>query len=517
MSHRSAASLALDDVRFDLPDGRVLLRVPRLGVDRERVGLIGPNGSGKSTLLRLLAGELAPHAGHVVRPSLVVLARPTVPHPVGTTVGDALGGVGSPAAQHAAHRALTALALSHLPLDRPVHDLSGGERVRLSIAAGVSAQPELLLLDEPTNDLDAAGRRAVRALVARWRHGLVIASHDRALLRGVDRIVAIERGVLREYGGGWDEYAAQRAREDEAAEREHGNAAAAAARAKRKAQDVHERQARRDAAGRRSRDTGSQPRLVLNARREQSQATGARLGEMADRAVDDAQARLRAAAQRRLERTALEVEIPASGLAAGTVVVSLDAVSVGPRPHLPLLRDVHLTVRGPERIALTGPNGSGKTTLLHLVAGHLSPQAGAVRRGVPVGRVAFLDQHARLLDAGGTVLDAFAGLHPQLAPEGARAALARFHFRATEALKPVASLSGGERMRAALACVLAGAVVPQLLVLDEPNNHLDLEHLAGLEAALRSYDGAILVSSHDEAFLEAIGVERTESVSRWRL
>lgn len=508
--------LTADRLGYELPDGRRLLHVPRLGVGDERIGLVGPNGSGKSTLLRLLAGEISPHAGRLTRARRVALVRPRALTVQVGTVAEALGiGIDSPATAMS-HVSLVALGLGHLPPERLVRDLSGGELVRLAIAAALATDPDLLLLDEPTNDLDRESREAVRRLVSRWTRGLVIASHDRALLGVVDRIIAIEAGETREYGGAWDVYEARRQQERDAAERALGNAAAEAARAKRRVQEVRERQARRNAAGRRTRDTGSQPKLVLNARREQSQRTGARLGEVAERTLADARSRVREAAARRLARATLEVELPASGLAAGTTVIALEEVSVGPVAQMPMLRDIGMVIRGPERVALVGPNGSGKTTLLRLIAGLLAPLGGGLRRGVPVERTTFLDQHAEVLRAGGTVAEAFASHHPLLEPTQVRAALARFRFRADAALTPVAVLSGGERMRAALACVMAGAQAPQCLVLDEPSNHLDLEHLEGLEAALRSYDGALVVASHDETFLAAIGIERTIDVSCWR-
>jgi ATPase subunit of ABC transporter with duplicated ATPase domains len=408
------------------------------------------------------------------------------------------------------------LRLAHLPLDRPVAAVSGGEATRLALAAHLVTPPDALLLDEPTNDLDAVSREAVYALVEQWRRGLVVASHDRALLQRVDRIVALEDGTAVSYGGGWSLYREELDRQRTAARRERESARAELRRAERHRQEVRERQSRRDAAGRRERASGSQPKLVLNAKRERSQGTGARLEEMVTRVAESARRRLRAADARVHEQAPLAVVMPSSGLAAGTTVVALHAVDVGPAPGVVLLREVSFHVQGAERVALTGPNGSGKSTLLRLLAGVTTPAAGRVHRGVPLSRVAFLDQRTRLLDRGRTVLDAFAAHHPALDVTAVRAALARFHFRADAARQTVASLSGGERMRAALACGLAGAEVPQCLVLDEPTNHLDLSSLEGVEGALREYDGAIIVASHDETFLDSIGVARREQVEQWR-
>jgi ATPase subunit of ABC transporter with duplicated ATPase domains len=166
---------------------------------------------------------------------------------------------------------------------------------------------------------------------------------------------------------------------------------------------------------------------------------------------------------------------------------------------------VSLAIRGPERLALTGPNGSGKTSVLLLAAGAIAPIDGTVTRS---DRIALLDQHVGLLDPDATILANLRALNPELGENEAYAALARFAFRNQAALRVVDTLSGGERLRAGLACVLSAARPPQLLLLDEPTNHLDLDSIEMLEAALRGYDGAVLVVSHDPTFLEAIGIER---------
>jgi ATPase subunit of ABC transporter with duplicated ATPase domains len=154
---------------------------------------------------------------------------------------------------------------------------------------------------------------------------------------------------------------------------------------------------------------------------------------------------------------------------------------------------------------VTGPNGSGKTTLLALATGRLAPFAGTVR---VAGDIAFLDQQITILDPSLSILKNFRRLHPDATDNACRAALARFMFRADAALRPVASLSGGQMLRAGLVCVFGGPKPPDLLVLDEPTNHLDVASIETVEAGLRAYDGALLVVSHDETFLENIGVTR---------
>jgi ATPase subunit of ABC transporter with duplicated ATPase domains len=469
MPSTSRPHLTVDALRVTLPDGRLLLDIPALGIADERIGLIGPNGAGKSTLLRVLAGDLPPATGHITRRGVVAMVRQ----------------------DHGPHVAL-----------------SGGERARLALAEQLRLDPDLLLLDEPTNDLDAKARADLRRLVARWPRGLLVATHDRTLLAAVDRILLIEQGTLRSYGGNYAAFAARRATERAALEREHANAEAELTRVERHLRWMRERQAHREAAGARSRPTGSQPKVVLNGRRERAQSTAGRVREVSARVLDDAHARAAAARAPLAERDRLKMALPPSGLAAGTTVLALHEATVGPTPQRPVLTGCTLEIVGPERIAITGQNGAGKTTLLRVLADELAVHSGTLRRGVPVEDVAHLDQHTTLLNAGRTVREAFAARHPQAARNDVHAALARFRFRADAAEQPVATLSGGERLRAALACVLGGPRVPRCLLLDEPTNHLDLEHLEAVEAALRGYDGALIVVSHDEAFLDAVGVQR---------
>ena len=462
--------LTADALRVTLPDGRLLLDIPSLGIADERVGLVGPNGSGKSTLLRVLADELPAASGRIRRHGRLALLH-----------------------QQAA----------------PAAALSGGELARRALAEQLRREPDLLLLDEPTNNLDAEARAHVHRLLARWPRGLLVASHDRALLAHVDRILLIEHGSLRSYGGNYAAFVAQRAVEREALERERANADAELTRAQRELREVRERQAHREAAGRRTRLTGSQPKNVLNSRRQRAQYTTGRLRQVTDRVLEDAAARAAAARAPLAERDRLKMALPPSRLAAGRTVVALQDATLGPVPERVTVTGLSLEIVGPERIAVAGRNGSGKTTLLRVLAGELAPIAGQLRRGVPLSEVAYLDQHVTLLDVGRTVREAFARRHPQAERNAVHAALARFRFRAEAADQPIETLSGGERLRAALACVLGGPVVPRALLLDEPTNHLDLEHLEAVEQALRGYDGALVVVSHDAAFVEAVQIERT--------
>jgi ATPase subunit of ABC transporter with duplicated ATPase domains len=531
----SPVLLSAEDLAYALPDGRRLIDGLTLGVARERTGVVGANGAGKSTLLRLLAGELRPSGGHVVRRARVgMLAQhPTRALPPDATVADALGvaptlaaldrvlaGLGSPVDVDAVgtrwdlhaeiDAALGRVGLARLAAARPVATLSGGEATRVALAALLLDAPDVLLLDEPTNDLDAPSRAALYALVEGWDGGLVVVTHDRALLARVDRIVELSTLGARVYGGGWALYDAARAAERDAAERALDDARRTLRGAERDARETRERQQRRLSRGRRDAARANMPKIMLGMRRESSERTTARLDAAGERRVSDARALVDRARARVEVREGVSLGIPPSGLREGKRVVAAEGVRyTPPGAAAPLLHALSLEIVGPERVAVVGPNGSGKSTLLRILAGTLAPDVGVVRLGVDPAAVAYVDQHGgALLPGDVSALEAMRRARPSLDERSLRHALARHLFRGEAALAPVRALSGGERVRLALACALHAERPPRLLLVDEPTNHLDLESLGAVERMLAEYDGALVVVSHDEAFLEAVGVER---------
>lgn len=523
----SPACFTLDSVAAATPDGRVLFDQLTLVFGRERTGLVGRNGAGKSTLLRLLTGEQAPVAGTITRVGRIGVLAQTPSPPPGATAADLLGvaddlarlarveaGAGDEADWVDADwslpvrlgEALVQVGLPDLSPERPAASLSGGQLTRLSLARLLVSEPDVILLDEPTNHLDAGGRALVAGFLERWRGGAVVVSHDRALLRGMDRILELSSLGGRLYGGGYDLYAARKAEERAAAERELTLAERQARQVEREAQKAREAKARRDAAGRRFAARGSEPKMFLDAQAERAEASGGRADLLADRRREAAAAAL-ADARSQVERVrALAFDLPSSGLPAGKTLLAFEGVGFSYPDAPPLLTDLSLRLTGPERVAVSGPNGCGKSTLIRLAVGDLEPTAGHVVRGAPA---VLLDQNTALLAEEETLLQAFQRLNPEASVNDAQTALARFLFRNLAVRQVVGTLSGGERLRAALACLLCGSRPPQLLILDEPSNHLDLPSLEAVEAALRGYDGALLVVSHDADFLEAIGVERT--------
>ena len=519
------ASITLSNFSWSTPDGRPLFSNLDLSFGTDRAGLVGRNGVGKTTLFKLISGELRPQSGSVsVNGSLGIL-RQTVQPNLSETVADLFNAAdalellrraegGEATANELADadwtlegRLVSALGRVGLDAQPETHlaTLSGGQRTRASLAALIFAEPDFLLLDEPTNNLDREGRKTVIELLASWRGGAVVVSHDRELLDTMDTIVELSSLGAARYGGNWSQYRQRKSLELAAVQRNLADAEKRVADVARNAQAAAERKARKDSAGQRRGAKGDMPRIALGKLKDRSESTSGGNARLADsrraQAVNAA-----ASARERVEiLQPLSVALPLTNLPSNKTVLKINAASVGYGLDRPIISDLSFSLIGPERVAVTGPNGSGKTTFLALITGQLQPWRGTVRMMV---EFAMLDQRVSFLDPSISIRDNFRRINPQADENACRAALARFMFRADAALQVVSSLSGGQLLRAGLACVLGGSTPPPLLILDEPTNHLDIDSLEAVEGGLRAYDGALLVVSHDETFLEAIGISR---------
>jgi ATPase subunit of ABC transporter with duplicated ATPase domains len=496
-------------------------------------GLVGRNGCGKSTLLRVIASEVEPLAGSVSVAGRLGWLRQEA-GPADGTVAQALGiaadmsridrvlrGEGSAEDVGAAdwtlgdrlRSALDRIGMKDVDLWRPLGCLSGGQRTRIALARTLLEAPDVLLMDEPTNNLDAEGRALVADLLRGRRGCVIVASHDRTLLGHVDAIVEIANGRATVFGGAWQEFAAARDARIDAAQRAIDLAERETRRAAMAAQAQRERQARRDSRGRADRAKGDTPKTVLDARQDRSERTSGRGNRIAERRQAQVATTLSGARAAVEVLAPLRILAPAVNPASETPALILEAVKIEIGMQ-PTLGPFDLVVGPVDRLALVGPNGSGKTTLLHLATGSLSPSEGRVQRA-QCG-VALLDQHVAFLHDDERLIDAMQRMNPTLSGNDAHAVLARFAFRKDLAEKRCDTLSGGERMRAGLACVLSAPNPPTLLLLDEPTNHMDIASIEVLEAAMRSYRGALVVASHDRAFLEGVGIERVVDLGQHR-
>ncbi|MFE0648187.1 ABC-F family ATP-binding cassette domain-containing protein [Streptomyces sp. NPDC059534] len=516
--------ITCSSLSFSWPDGTEVLDDFRLAVGPGRTGLVGLNGSGKSTLLKLIAGELKPVSGTVQITGELGYLPQNLVLDTSRRVDEILGiaekrtalhaiEAGDPSEEHftaladdwdveeRARATLDQLGLDGVGLDRTVGEVSGGESVLLRLAALLLARPDVLLLDEPTNNLDRHARGRLYEAVRNWSGVLVVVSHDRELLELVDQIADLRDGSVTWYGGTWSAYETALAAEQEAAERMVRVAEADVQRQKRELSDAQTKLARRKRFGQKSYENKVVPKIVANGRRSDAQVAAGKHRTLHTERLSEARERLDAAVEAVRDDDEIRVELPRTSVPPGREVLHLRELEM--RYGARVAGEFEL--RGPERIALVGRNGAGKTTLLRTIAGEVEPLSGEAEARVPLR---FLPQRLDVLDDGLSVVENVARFAPTATGNAIRARLARFLFRGARADRPVGTLSGGERFRATLAALLLAEPAPQLLMLDEPTNNLDMASVRKLTAALDAYEGALIVASHDVTFLESLGITR---------
>ncbi|EFL37859.1 ABC-F family ATP-binding cassette domain-containing protein [Streptomyces griseoflavus] len=517
-------SITCTSLAFTWPDGTAVFEGLDVAFGPGRTGLVGVNGSGKSTLLKLIAGALRPADGSVRVAGEVGHLPQNVTLDTALRVDEALGIAARRAALHAIEsgdvaeehfetvgddwdveeRALATLGelgLGHIGLDRTVGEVSGGESVLLRLAALLLRRPDVLLLDEPTNNLDLYARRRLYTAVENWPGVMVVVSHDRELLQLVDQIADLRSREVTWYGGNFSAYEEALAVEQEAAERMVRVAEADFRKQKRELADAQVKLARRKRYGQKMFEQKREPKIVMGARKRAAQESAGKHRIMHEERLAEARGRLDDAVEAVRDDEEIRVDLPYTAVPPGRDVLTLMDLELAYGARVKGGFDL----RGPERVALIGRNGAGKTTLLRTIAGELEPVSGGATAHVPLR---FLPQRLDVLDGELSVAENVARFAPGATNNRVRARLARFLFRGARADQKAATLSGGERFRAALAALMLAEPAPQLLMLDEPTNNLDMASVRQLTTALESYEGALIVASHDLPFLESLGITR---------
>ncbi|WP_115788557.1 ABC-F family ATP-binding cassette domain-containing protein [Arthrobacter silvisoli] len=522
------SAISLHNLTFQWPDGTPALSGLNGSFTPGRTGLVGRNGTGKSTLLKLVAGLLEPSSGRVDRSGEVGYLPQNLTLRSDTTVAALLGIEHILAAMKAiesgdvsqehfdtigndwdiesrADEELQQTGFGAADLQRRVAEVSGGEAMLIAVTGLRIRRTPITLLDEPTNNLDRSTRRSLTRMVEEWPGTLVVVSHDLDLLEHMDNTAELHAGELETFGGPYSEWKAYREQEQAAALQSAQSAQQALKVEKRQRAEAETKLARRERTAQKTQKDGGIPKILAGKRAANAQVSAGKLrGTLEDKIVA-AQAAADAADAKVRDEQHIKLELPDPQV-----------------PRAKRIAELHdggrtFVIQGPERVALVGPNGSGKSTLLtRLLAG--SPAAGgnAVVGGTPPGlpggvlltdRVGYLPQRLDGLDDGASALANVQSVAPSTPSGTIRNRLARLLLRGPAADRPVGTLSGGERFRVGLAKLLLAEPPAQLLVLDEPTNNLDISSVEQLAEALDAYRGAVLIVSHDFAFLERLGID----------
>jgi ATPase subunit of ABC transporter with duplicated ATPase domains len=523
---------ALQNISYIHPDKDLLFESIQMTLaPAQKMALIGANGIGKSTLLRIIAGELRPSEGEVV----AVSAPYYVPQVYGQynhcTVAEALRVDKKITALHEilagrmtdenialldddwtieerCEEVLEDWGLHRLPLDQKLETLSGGQKTKVFLAGIAIHQPSLVLLDEPSNHLDLWAREKLYELIQKSISTFVVVSHDRKLLNILDTIGELSNQGLTLYGGNYEFYQEQKLLETNALRQHILSKEKSLRKAREKERETLERQQKLDAKGKKKNEKAGVARIMMNTLRNQAEKSTSKIKSVHTEKIEGIAQDLQELRASVKEFGKMKLSFDDSSLHKGKILFEATAVNWSYHDQ-PLWSDkLNVQITSGERIALAGANGSGKTTLIKIILGILEPLLGKVYRASE--KNIYIDQDYSLVATDRNVYQQLQEFNSAALQEHElKIRLARFLFAKEDWEKPCRVLSGGERMRLMLCSLGVSRQFPDLIVLDEPTNNLDIQSIEILAAALEGYAGTLIVVSHDEAFLQQIGIERT--------
>ena len=456
------AFISLSNVFFGYDADRNLLAgVSVVFNDTDKVAIVGDNGSGKTTMLRMLNGDVVPDTGQITQNASVFMLKQ-----INAQEGK-----------------------------------SGGEAQSDALARAFDSRAEILLLDEPTNNLDAFAKQCFFDRLMSYPFGAVIVSHDRELLQRVDKIIELSNGALTVWGGNYDFWVMQKRILRDSMQAKYTDANKEIARLTGTlniAQNMCQHHSAKQKKDKANRAAGS--RIEVNALKGKSQETEAKRRAQIQKKIN-VQIAIQQDLSTQMRDDKIKIPVPNKAFYSKELVrISDMCFSYNDKQ---VFKNFDFSLMGCTRVRLCGRNGAGKSTLLKLICGDLSPDSGTINVS---GRVAYLNQDLSILDANKSIVENIMNVTGCLKHD-AHAIAANFGFRGDASQKQVGMLSGGELLKATLAAVLGGAEQPDLLILDEPTNNLELKSIEILEDALNQYRGAILLVSHDEIFAKNINID----------
>lgn len=524
--------IILQDITYIHPDRDLLFSGLNLIINKkDKIALTGDNGTGKSTLMKIMAGTLSPSAGTVemrVKPYYVpqifgqfndyTMAKALGVEDKLNAFNRILNGELSEenlsclnedwTIEDRCNHALAHWKLEGLNLGQKMGSLSGGQKTKVFLAGIRIHQPEIVLLDEPSNHLDAWGREMLGEEIRSASYTLVLISHDRTLLNLPDHVAELSEKGLRLYGGNYDFYAEQKSIASEALNQELKSKEKALRRAKEIEREALERQQKLDARGKKKQQKAGLPTISMNTLRNNAERSTSRMKGVQEEkvaAVSKELGQLRAALP---DIHNMKMDFNPSVLHKGKILVTAREVNFGYGEQLLWKTPLNFQISSGERILIKGGNGSGKTTLIKMILAGIQPLTGSLKSAEV--KAIYIDQDYSLIDNKRSVYEqAEAYNSGGLQEHEIKVRLNRFLFDKSFWGKPCAALSGGEKMRLMLCALTISTEAPDLMVLDEPTNNLDIRNTEILTAAVNAYEGTLLVVSHDACFLKQVAITRT--------
>ncbi|WP_285820275.1 ABC-F family ATP-binding cassette domain-containing protein [Bacteroides acidifaciens] len=557
--------ISIQQISYIHPDKEVLFSDLNFAISKgQKLGLVGNNGCGKSTLLQIIAGQLSPSSGVIVRPDDLYYIPQHFGQYDSLTIAQALQIDSKRQALHAIlagdastenftlldddwnieERSVAALdswGIGH-PLSYPLHLLSGGEKTRVFLAGMNIHTPSVILMDEPTNHLDSSGRQRLYDWVEKWRSTLLAVSHDRTLLNLLPEICELEKHQITYYGGNYEFYKEQKALMQEALQQRIDEKEKALRVARKVARETAERRDKQNVRGEKANIKKGIPRIVLNALQGKSEKSTSKLNgvhqEKAEKLTDERN-QLRGSLS---PTAALKTDFNSSSLHNGKTLVTAKNINFGYYPNqndndsqnendnpsenntfdssnsskLPaqLLwqAPISFQLKSGDRLRIEGTNGSGKTTLLKIITGQLEPQEGTLTRAD--FSYVYLNQEYSIIDDRNSILEQAYAFNSRNLPEHEiKIILNRYLFPAPEWDKSCRKLSGGEKMRLAFCCLMISNNTPDMFILDEPTNNLDIQSIEIITNTIKKYTGTVIAISHDNYFIREIGVDQRIALS----
>ena len=538
-------SISIQQISYIHPDKEVLFSDLNFAISKgQKLGLVGNNGCGKSTLLQIIAGQLSPSSGVIVRLDDLYYIPQHFGQYDSLTIAQALQIERKQQALHAIlsgdasnenfvildddwnieERSIAALdlwGLGQFTLSYPMNLLSGGEKTRVFLAGMDIHHPSVILMDEPTNHLDSSGRQRLYDWVEKCRSTLLVVSHDRTLLNLLPEICELEKHQINYYGGNYEFYKEQKTLMQEALQQRIEEKEKALRIARKVARETAERRDKQNVRGEKNNIKKGVPRIVLNALQGKSEKSTSKLNsthqEKAEKLTGERN-QLRSS----LSPTAiLKTDFNSSSLHTGKILVTAKEINFGYHPNsdsndiqdngdfkLQLWQTpISFQLKSGDRLRIEGVNGSGKTTLLKLITGQLQPQEGNLTR--MEFTYVYLNQEYSIIDDRNSILEqAYAFNNRNLPEHEIKIILNRYLFPASEWDKSCRKLSGGEKMRLAFCCLMISNNTPDMFILDEPTNNLDIQSIEIITATIKNYTGTVIAISHDDYFIQEIGIEQ---------